>query len=84
MIYTALRLGLFVACYAVLAVAWFLVTGDSGSTLIWPFLLAVVVSAILSLKLLKGPRERFAQHVEARATRATRRFEELRAKEDVD
>jgi hypothetical protein len=83
-IYTALRLGLFVACYAVLAGLWLAVTGDDGLALLGPFAAAVILSSILSLKLLKGPRERFARRVDERATRAAQRFEEIRAKEDAD
>lgn len=83
-IYTALRLGLFVACYSVFAGVWVAVGGADGAAFLWPFVAAVVVSSLLSLKLLKGPRERFARRVETRAARATQRFEEMRAKEDVD
>jgi hypothetical protein len=45
---------------------------------------AAVVSSLLSLRLLAGPRERFAESVEARAARAKGRFEEMRSREDVD
>jgi hypothetical protein len=45
---------------------------------------AVVLSAVVSAYLLRGPRQRFAARVEQRATAATRRFEEIRAKEDED
>lgn len=84
MIYTALRIGLFVVCYVVFAGLWALLFGTGASWVIGSFLIAAVVSAILSLKLLKGPRERFAEHVDARARRAAARFEEMRAKEDAD
>ena len=50
--------------------------------LIWPFLVAVVISAVASFYLLRGMRERFALVVEARANRASQKFEEMRAKED--
>ena len=42
------------------------------------------VSAIGSVYLLKGPRERFAAKIEERAKRASSKFEEMRSKEDVD
>jgi hypothetical protein len=82
-IYTLLRLALFVACYAVFGIAWALAFG-TGNALLWPFVAAVIVSSLLSLKLLAPQRERFAQSVEARASRATANFEARRAKEDVD
>ncbi len=80
-IYTVLRLGLFVAMYAVVAALWALIFGRSGILLV-PFLVAVIGSSLLSLKLLAPQRERFAAVVEARATRATEKFEELKARED--
>ena len=83
LIYTALRLSLFVTTYAVLALTWGLVFGEAGILLV-PFLAAVIISALLSLKLLAPQRERFAAVVQARAERATQRFEEQRSKEDVD
>ena len=82
-IYTALRLALFVACYAVLGGLYVAVFGKTGA-LLWPFIAAIVVSSLLSLKLLAPQRERFAQVVEARATKATTNFEKRRAREDAD
>ena len=83
LIYTALRLGLFVVTYVVLGGIWFLVFGESG-VLLLPFLAAVIISALLSLKLLGPQRERFAAVVQSRAERASARFEERKAREDVD
>ena len=80
-IYTALRLALFVVTYLVVAGLWMLVFGKEGVLLV-PFLIAVIASSLLSLKLLAPQRERFAAVVEARAARATRNFEERRARED--
>ncbi len=82
-IYTVFRLGLFVLCYAVLGGLYLLVIGTQGS-LLWPFLAAIVVSSVLSLKYLAPQRERFATVVQERAERATARFEERKAREDVD
>jgi hypothetical protein len=82
-IYTALRLGLFVVCYAVLGGLYLLVFGNTGA-LVWPFLVAIVLSSLLSWKYLAPQRERFAASVQARAEKATARFEEMRAKEDQD
>lgn len=83
-VYTALRIALFVASYAVVAGVWMLVTGTDSVPIVMPFLLAAVLSALASLYLLKGPRARFAARVETRAAAAARRFEEARAKEDLD
>ncbi|HYO40091.1 MAG TPA: DUF4229 domain-containing protein [Nocardioidaceae bacterium] len=83
-VYTIARIGLFVASYAVIAGVYMLVTGRDSVPVIWPLLLAAVVSAIASLYLLAGPRARFAARVEERATKMSRRFEEARAKEDTD
>ncbi len=83
-IYTVARLGLFVASYAVIAAVYMLVMGTSSVPLVWPVLLAAVVSAGASIRLLKGPRSRFAARVEQRAANMSRRFEEARAKEDQD
>ena len=82
-IYTALRLGLFVVCYAVLGGLYVLVFGNTGA-LVWPFLVAIIVSSLLSWRFLAPQRERFAASVQARAEKATARFEEIRAKEDQD
>ena len=80
-IYTVLRLAMFLACYAVLGALWVLAFGKDGMLLL-PFLGAVIVSSLLSLKLLAPQRERFAAVVQARAERASRRFEEIKARED--
>ena len=81
-IYTAARLGLFVVSYVVIVGVYLLVSGDRQIPLFWPFLLAIVVSAIASVYLLRAQRERFAQAVQRRAERASARFEQMRAKED--
>ena len=82
-VYTALRLGLFVVCYAAIGGLYLLIFGTRGLVL-WPFLLAVVVSAVLSVTLLRRQREAFALRVQQRADKATARFEERRSREDVD
>ena len=47
-------------------------------------IVAALVSSLLSLRFLAGPRDRFAQSVQARAERASARLEEMRSREDVD
>lgn len=82
-VYTAMRIGLFLACYAVFAGIAVLATNANGVNLVWPFVAAVVVSSLLSFKLLRAQRERFALRVQERAERATARFEELKSREDA-
>ena len=84
LVYTALRLGLFVLCWAVLAGIGTLVFDSTTKVGIWAFVLAAVLSSLLSLRLLSGPREKFAQSVQARAERATAAFEEMKTREDAD
>jgi uncharacterized membrane protein (DUF4010 family) len=80
-VYTVLRLGLFVATYLVCAGIWLLVFGQAGVLLV-PFVVAVIVSSLVSLRLLAPQRARFAAVVEARASRAAAAFEERKARED--
>jgi len=81
-IYTSSRLGLFVAAYALVVGAYLLATGADEVPMYWPFLVAIVISSISSVYLLKSQRARFAAVVERRAAAASRRFEEGRSKED--
>jgi hypothetical protein len=83
-VYTVARIGLFLASYAVIAGVYMVVTGTRHVPVFWPFLLAALVSAVGSYYLLKGPRARFAARVEERASTLSRRFEEVRAREDID
>ena len=81
-VYTLARIGLFVASYAVIAGLYLLVTGGDSLPLLWPLLLAALVSAVASYFLLRGQRDRFAAVVQRRAETATSRFEASRSKED--
>ena len=83
-VYTIARLGLFVASYAVIVGVYMLVRGTDHVPLVWPLLVASVVSAFASYYLLQGPRARFAAHVDARTQAAKQRFEERRARKDRD
>jgi hypothetical protein len=84
LVYTGLRLALFVLCWAVFAGVGTLIFDNSTKVGIWALVLAAVLSSFLSLKLLAGPREKFSQSVQARAERAAAAFEERKAREDVD
>ena len=83
-IYTVLRLALFLGTFAVLSTLTVLILGQSSVVWFVTLLVSAVVSSLLSLRLLAGPRERFAETVQARAARAKGKFEELRSREDVD
>jgi Protein of unknown function (DUF4229) len=83
-IYTVLRLALFLASFAVLSTLSVLIFDQSAVVWFVTLFVAAVVSSLLSLKLLAGPRERFAESVEARAGRARSRFEQMRSREDLD
>ena len=83
-VYTVLRLGLFLATFAVLSTLTVLILGPSAVVWFASLFAAAVISSLLSLRLLAGPRERFAESVEARAGRAKERFEEMRSREDAD
>lgn len=84
LVYTALRLGLFLAVYAILAGLAVGVFDAGNGAFLWLVIAAAVISAVLSLRLLAGPRERFAAQVQARAERAAARFEDMKSREDAD
>ena len=82
-VYTAARFGIFLAAYGVVVGIYVLVAGTPIPVL-WPLLVAAVISTVLSIYLLRGMRERFALKLQERADRMSQRFEEMRAKEDHD
>ena len=81
-VYTGLRLLMFAATFGIVIGIWLLVGGNANVFV--AVVIAFVVSGLGSYFLLNGQREAFAQRVEARAARATKAFDELRAKEDAD
>jgi Protein of unknown function (DUF4229) len=81
-IYTAMRLALFAATAAVVFGIWLAVAGSAN--VMWVLIIALVVSGIASYLLLARQRAALAQHVDERARRASTKFDEMRAKEDVD
>jgi uncharacterized membrane protein len=80
--YTLLRLMVFVASGAVVFGIWMAVAGSVP--IMWVLVIALLISGIVSYFLLGRQRGALAQHVDDRAHRAAARFEEMRAKEDVD
>ena len=81
-VYTGLRLLIFAATFGVVIGVWVLVGGKANIAV--AVVVAFVVSGIGSYFLLNGQREAFARRVEARAARATKAFDDLRAKEDAE
>jgi hypothetical protein len=81
-IYTGLRVLLFVATAAVVFGVWLAVTGSAP--IMWVLVVALLVSGLASYFLLARQRAALAVNVDERARRATSKFEELKAKEDVD
>lgn len=84
--YTALRFGLFVACFAAV---WGLVrlrilpAGLGGSNLLWVALLALVITAPLSFVLLRGAREAASREVAARVERTRSNLARNQDQEDA-
>ena len=68
-LYTAARLGVFVACYAVVLGLVALVGGRDAASGIWPLVVAVLVSAVVSAYVLRGLRDRLTAQIHARAHR---------------
>jgi uncharacterized membrane protein YfcA len=81
-VYTGLRLLMFAATFGVIVGVWLLV-GDEANLFV-AVVIAFVVSGIGSYFLLNRPREALAQRVEVRAERATKAFEERKAREDAE
>ncbi len=81
-VYTALRLLMFAATFGVVLGLWLLIAGEAN--VFAAVLIAFVVSGIGSYFMLNRQREDFAQRVEQRAGRASKAFEDLRAKEDAE
>ena len=81
-VYTALRLVMFAAAFAIISGIW-LAVSDSVPVM-WALIIALVVSGIASYVVLDRQRERFARRVDERARRATAAFEAMKAREDAD
>jgi ABC-type bacteriocin/lantibiotic exporter with double-glycine peptidase domain len=81
-VYTALRIGLFVGSLVVVAWVWTLFA--DAVPVFWVFVIALVLSGLASYFLLRRQREAFARRVERRAERMQERFERARSREDAD
>lgn len=82
-VYTALRIVLFMASFGVVAGVMALIF-DGRFNLFWAVILAFLISGIASYYILDRQREAFARRVESRAARASAAFEERKAREDQD
>lgn len=82
-VYTALRIVLFLASFGVVVGVMALVLGGRYN-LFWAVVLAFLVSGVGSYFILDRQREAFARRVEDRAARAAAAFEERKAREDQD
>ncbi|MEU3711494.1 DUF4229 domain-containing protein [Streptomyces catenulae] len=83
--YTALRLGLFLACFVVAwGLAWLGVIplATKGSQVIWLLLVAIVVSAPLSLVLLRKQRDQMSVQIVDKVDRQRERLAANRSQED--
>lgn len=83
--YTALRLVLFLASLVMVLGIWSLVNGGdgvNGSQLFFAVIAAFIISGVASYFVLSRQREALAQRVEARASKAVSKFDEMRSKED--
>jgi len=76
-VYTGLRAVLFAICFAVL---WFAL---NNWLTVWPLaLVALLISSILSIFVLRAARDRLAGSIEQRAARISSRIETSRRAED--
>lgn len=82
-VYTVLRIVLFMASFGVVAGVMALVF-DGRLNLFWAVILAFLISGIASYYILDRQREAFARRVEDRAAKASAAFEERKAREDQD
>ncbi len=81
-VYTAMRIGLFVGSLVVVVGVWTLFA--DAVPVFWSFVIALVLSGVASYFLLRRQREAFARRVERRAERMQERFAQSKSKEDVD
>ncbi|MEU7639651.1 MULTISPECIES: DUF4229 domain-containing protein [unclassified Streptomyces] len=83
--YTALRIGLFAASFAVVWVlAYFQIIpiGVGNSNLVWMLLLAIVISAPLSFVLLRKQRDAMSEQIVAKVDRQKERLAANQRMED--
>jgi len=82
--YTLARLGLFLVSFGLVWLVCFSWLEWTSLSVLWTMLIALALSAIVGVFLLRGMRERLAANVQQRAERVSKRFEESRSAEDID
>jgi hypothetical protein len=82
-VYTALRIVLFLAAFGIVVGIWSAISGGSFH-LFWSVILAFLISGIASWFILNRQRDAFAARVEDRASKATAAFEARKAREDQE
>ena len=81
-IYTGLRIALFLGALGIVVGIWLLAADEVP--VLWAVVIAFAVSGVGSYFLLDRQREAFARRVDARASAASKRLEEMRSKEDAE
>ncbi len=81
-IYTGMRIGLFISSLVVVIGVWMLIADQVP--ILWAVVIAFALSGIGSYFLLNRQREAFARRVEGRAQKLSARYDEMKTKEDVD
>jgi hypothetical protein len=84
LLYTAARFGIFLATYALVVGVYLLVTDSRELPILWPLLVAAVLSTLVSVVLLRRQRDRLSAGVQSRAERISAKVEQMRSKEDTD
>jgi Protein of unknown function (DUF4229) len=82
-VYTLLRVGMFLGSLAIVSGIWALLSPDNSVPVVWAVVIAFAVSGLASYKLLNAQREALARNVQTRAERASAKFEEMKAREDT-
>jgi ABC-type bacteriocin/lantibiotic exporter with double-glycine peptidase domain len=82
--YTLARLALFVVAFGLTWLVCFSFLEWTSVTALWTVLIALVVSSLASLVLLRHLRDELASVVAQRADRVSAKIEESRRAEDVD
>ena len=83
LVYTLMRIGLFVTSLAVVIGVW-AALNDGEVSAIWAVVIAFAMSGLASYFLLDRQRAALARRVEERAGRVTQRYEDIRSREDRD
>lgn len=81
-IYTGMRIGLFLSSLVVVIGVWMLIADEVP--ILWAVVLAFALSGLGSYFLLNRQREAFARRVEERAQRLSTRYDDMKSKEDTD